>query len=174
MGSQKLHIWDNMKIPASLLLLVSAASAQNPCAYTCQDTGACQVRYVGPSRPGHTMGSCFPASFGGECSGQRPRRPVSTVGSPPADRPAVGEPRQRPSDSGNCQYDCQGWPYSQCEMSFSSGFRSGSATCINPYFRRGSTAKFSNYPNCATVPQGCERCDDYCARQDGRRDRFDY
>merc|ERR1712066_567227 len=138
MGSQKLHIWDNMKIPASLLLLVSAASAQNPCAYTCQDTGACQVRYVGPSRPGHTMGSCFPASFGGECSGtppecldcnieltcrepgqsseQRPRRPVSTVGSPPADRPAVGEPRQRPSDSGNCQYDCQGWPYSQCKV----------------------------------------------------------
>ena len=27
------------------------------------------MKYVGPPRGGNILGSCFPASFGGECSG---------------------------------------------------------------------------------------------------------
>merc|ERR1712004_22695 len=33
------------------------------CRYTCQNNGGCQVR------DGGTLGSCFPDSFGGSCSG---------------------------------------------------------------------------------------------------------
>ena len=73
---------------------------------------------------------------------------------------------------GECEYDCDGWPYSQCRMTFSSRFRSGSATCIAPYSSSGQ--KYSNYPDCATVPESCDRCDDVCARRDGQRNRFAY
>merc|ERR1712141_242851 len=79
----------------------------------------------------------------------------------------------RPSLEGDCNYDCSGWPYAQCQMSIESQFRSTSATCINP-FPRGSSTKYSNYPECATVPDGCERCDDVCARRDGQRSRLSY
>merc|ERR1712110_590812 len=71
----------------------------------------------------------------------------------------------RPSLEGDCNYDCSGWPYAQCKMSIESQFRSASATCINP-FPRGSSTKYSNYPECAQVPDGCERCDDVCAYRD--------
>merc|ERR1712032_377647 len=33
---------------------------------------------------------------------------------------------------------------------------------------------FSNYPKCANVPSGCERCDDVCSRRDGNKDKLDY
>merc|ERR1712184_198969 len=79
----------------------------------------------------------------------------------------------RPSLEGDCNYDCSGWPYAQCQMSIESQFRSASATCINP-FPRGSSTKYSNYPECAQVPDGCERCDDVCAYRDGRRNRLSY
>merc|ERR1711874_595628 len=69
----------------------------------------------------------------------------------------VGTIPARPSLNGDCNYDCSGWPYAQCKMSIKSQFRSASATCINP-FPRGSSTKYSNYPECATVPDGCERC----------------
>merc|ERR1712150_347026 len=39
------------------------------CRYECQSNGGCKVTYIGPSRPGKLSGSCFPASFGGSCSG---------------------------------------------------------------------------------------------------------
>merc|ERR1719215_739569 len=39
------------------------------CRYECQSNGGCQVTYIGTFRPGQTQGSCFPASFGGSCSG---------------------------------------------------------------------------------------------------------
>jgi len=39
------------------------------CKYSCLDSGACEVRYTGRPRSGNTKGSCFPASFGGRCSG---------------------------------------------------------------------------------------------------------
>ena len=39
------------------------------CKYECQGNGGCEVTYIGPSRPGQLSGSCFPASFGGSCSG---------------------------------------------------------------------------------------------------------
>ena len=58
-------------------------------------------------------------------------------------------------------------------MFIESQFGSASATCINP-FPRGSSTKYSNYPECATVPDGCERCDDVCARRDGQRSRLSY
>merc|ERR1711953_1520474 len=151
------------------------------CSYYCSNNGGCVVDYVGPSRPGKTSGSCFPHSYGGGCGGTPPEcsncntvltchEPgvrIDKVSSPPR----IAPPLRRIED---CQYNCEGWPYSQCEMSSSDRFGSAKATCINPYFTRGSTAKFSNYPECATVPRGCQRCDDYCARQQGKRDRFSY
>merc|ERR1711936_922350 len=79
----------------------------------------------------------------------------------------------RPTLEGDCNYDCSGWPYAQCQMSIESQFRSASATCINP-FPRGRSTKYSNYPECATVPDGCERCDDVCARRDGQSSRLSY
>merc|ERR1711936_1246425 len=74
---------------------------------------------------------------------------------------------------GHCNYDCSGWPYAQCRMFIESQFGSASATCINPFPRGGST-KYSNYPECSQVPDGCERCDDVCAYRDGRRSRLSY
>jgi len=76
------------------------------------------------------------------------------------------------SDSGSdqCSYNCDGWPYEQCGMSS----RLSSATCINPYTDTQGSQIFSNYPECANVPSGCERCDDVCSRRDGNKDKLDY
>merc|ERR1719384_887662 len=84
----------------------------------------------------------------------------------PSDSPSPSGGSSSPGGSG-CSYDCDGWPYSQCEMSG----RRGSATCINPFPSRGSNQKYSN---CANVPSGCERCDDVCSKRDGKRNRLDY
>merc|ERR1712172_314734 len=59
----------------------------------------------------------------------------------------IEAPTQAPSPRTDCSYDCDGWPYKQCEMST----RWGSASCINPFARRGSTTIYSNYPKCANV-----------------------
>ena len=90
-------------------------------------------------------------------------------GSVPLGRPA------KPSGtiSGDCQYDCDGWPYAQCQMFVSNKYGSSSATCINP-FPPGSRTKYSNYPECADIPSGCQRCDDYCAQRDGKTSRNSY
>ena len=194
-----------MKVLGSLLLLSAARSdpigfhplrpSNSNCSYYCSNNGGCVVDYVGPSRPGKTSGSCFPHSYGGGCGGTPPEcsncNTVLTCREPGVRIDKVIRPPRR-GRSKDCQYNCEGWPYSQCEvmdicqlgtssstwrtfqMSSSDRFGSAKATCINPYFNRGSTAKFSNYPECATVPRGCQRCDDYCARQQGKRDRFDY
>ena len=69
-----------------------------------------------------------------------------------------------------CFYNCDGWPYEQCQMSS----RGASATCINPYTSRSSSQIFSNYPKCANVPSGCLRCDDVCSSRDGNKDKLDY
>ena len=47
----------------------TAAPVGEVCDYQCQDSGGCQVFYVGPPRGGNTLGSCFPALFGGTCDG---------------------------------------------------------------------------------------------------------
>merc|ERR1712112_273602 len=46
-----------------------ASGGSGDCDYKCTDRGGCQVTYVGPPRAGRTQGSCFPDSFGGECTG---------------------------------------------------------------------------------------------------------
>ena len=69
-----------------------------------------------------------------------------------------------------CSYNCDGWPYEQCRMS-SGG---ASATCINPFSSRSSSQIYSNYPTCADVPSGCQRCDDVCSSRDGNKDKLDY
>ena len=58
----------------------------------------------------------------------------------------------------------------QCEML--GQFRK--STCVNPYTSRSSSQVFSNYPECATVPSGCQRCDDVCSSRDGKRNKLDY
>merc|ERR1711911_178048 len=49
-----------------------------------------------------------------------------------------------------------------------------SATCINPFTSKSSSQIFSNYPECANIPSGCERCDDVCSSRDGKKDKLDY
>ena len=39
------------------------------CNYRCGNDGGCEVQYTGPPRRGQIMGSCFPQSYGGSCSG---------------------------------------------------------------------------------------------------------
>ena len=73
-----------------------------------------------------------------------------------------------------CNYDCSGWPYAKCTMSIEYQFGAASAECIAPYHHEKRHIKFSNYPECKPPPYGCERCDDVCARRDGKRSRFDY
>ena len=118
------------------------------------------------SFPGTMFGSTGGRGGGGEF-GQGGGAPSGGAGGGRITIPA------RPSLEGDCNYDCSGWPYAQCQMSIESQFRSASATCINP-FPRGSSTKYSNYPECATVPDGCERCDDVCARRDGQSSRLSY
>ena len=76
------------------------------------------------------------------------------------------------SDSGSdqCSYNCDGWPYEQCGMSSRFSF----ATCINPYTDTLGSQIFSNYPECKSIPSGCQRCDDVCSREDGNKDKLDY
>ena len=72
-----------------------------------------------------------------------------------------------PSNEGECDYDCSGWPYQQCRVSKT--FKYGgwkSATCISPYYSSSSYRMPSNYPECASVPSGCQRCDDVCTGRD--------
>jgi len=47
-------------------------SNNDVCQYNCLDKGVCEVLYIGPRRGGNTKGSCFPARFGGGCSGTPP------------------------------------------------------------------------------------------------------
>ena len=98
--------------------------------------------------------TCLNSKAGGISSGGSNNRPSGGSSSRPS-RPSRPSSSSGGSNSG-CSYNCNGWPYSQCEMST----RWGSATCINPFSSRGSSQIYSNYPNCANVPSGCERCDD--------------
>ena len=87
---------------------------------------------------------------------------VVRLSSPPA-------PNSNDHD-GKCDYDCSGWPYQECKVTQTfkyGGFKS--ATCISPYSSRSSYRMFSNYPECATIPSECERCDDVCSKRDGVR-----
>ena len=75
---------------------------------------------------------------------------------------------------GECDYDCSGWPYQECKVTKT--FRYGgfkSATCISPYSSRSSYRMYSNYPECAPTPYGCDRCDDVCSSWD-YHDKNDY
>merc|ERR1712038_1034101 len=81
---------------------------------------------------------------------------------------------------GTCVTICDNWPHAQCKVGLerrNGGYQA--ATCINPY--TGSTnrfnnqpQKFSNYPECASIPQGCRRCDETCALRDGKNYKLDY
>jgi len=80
-----------------------------------------------------------------------------------------------PSNDGECDYDCSGWPYQECKVTKT--FKYGgwkSATCISPYSSRSSYRMYSNYPECANIPSECERCDDVCSKRHGNRDKYDY
>merc|ERR1712170_330464 len=59
-------------------------------------------------------------------------------------------------------------------MSCTMETRFRSATCINPYTSKSSSLIYSNYPECANVPSGCQRCDDVCSSRDGNKDKLDY
>ena len=90
------------------------------CDYSCQPSGSCIVKYVGPPRGGNTAGSCFPNSYGGGCSGT-PREcedcnSVLTCHEPGVRNHKVSSPPRSGRSEGDCQYNCEGWPYSQCEV----------------------------------------------------------
>merc|ERR1711974_447025 len=77
---------------------------------------------------------------------------------------------------GSCTYTCNGWPFQMCLMQS----QWGGATCIHPYpdnpprFVNGQKLKYGNYPQCGGVVPGCNRCDDECARREGKRGKDDY
>jgi len=99
---------------------------------------------------------------------QQPVQVGPPNGQVPEDGGLPGEPR-------DCRISCHGWPHKQCEVRLveSDGYWQ-SATCLNPFISPGSKEKFVNYPMCGKIPQGCARCDDICARQDGLQDRNSY
>jgi len=59
-------------LPSLMATPFPGSSDNDVCQYTCLDSGACEVLYTGRPRSGNTKGSCFPASFGGRCSGTPP------------------------------------------------------------------------------------------------------
>ena len=95
---------------------------------------------------------------------------VAVIMSNPLSPPAA--PIRTPEE---CDYDCDGWPYRQCKVSktFKKDGVFRSAECISPYYRKASYRMLVNYPECATVPSGCDRCDDVCSKRDGH-DKYDY
>ena len=119
-----------MMVLGSLLLLSAARSdpigfhplrpSNSNCSYYCSNNGGCVVDYVGPSRPGKTSGSCFPHSYGGGCGGTPPEcsncNSVLTCHEPGVRNHKVTSPPRRGRSEGDCQYNCEGWPYSQCEV----------------------------------------------------------
>lgn len=276
---------------SSVLAAPPGSSSGDPCEYSCTSKGGCEVRYVGHPRNGGIKGSCFPADFGGGCSGTprecRPCNTVKTCGSQGSHRPVaphhghpvhhghhhegaqcvtveggkdVGVPCVFPFDYagvhytscttaaasadapwcstkvdasgkhmqgnwGNCpargcgsqeshqpvapqlglpihqndhhggdidlgpreeeQADgcvtlCDNWPLAECKVGRqygNGGYKA--ATCIAPYTGKRNhfdnrPQKFSNYPECASIPSGCIRCDEICARRAGKSSRYDY
>jgi len=92
---------------------------------------------------------------------------------------------EQQSPGGQCSYNCNGWPYQHCKVSKESSnglsWQSGWGTCIAPYPRNppqinqhGQKVKFTNYPQCNGVPDGCNRCDDECARREGKSGKDEY
>merc|ERR1711915_41457 len=69
-----------------------------------------------------------------------------------------------------CRYDCDGWPYSRCLVHETEKYNPH-GYCIAPYPYPAQQVPYSNYPECKDIPRGCQRCDDYCAQRDGRRNR---
>ena len=87
-------------------------------------------------------------------------------------------------------YSCEGWPYKRCSVTM--GRSRGQ--CQPPYESRRNKCLFSRFPKKVSTPsvylqskiifkmfnfrcsilKECERCDDYCAKKDGKRDRRAY
>ena len=66
--------WRHKKFTRWIILIYLHFSTQHctgtaGCDYRCTPGGGCDVAWVGPPRAGKTKGSCFPDSFGGQCSG---------------------------------------------------------------------------------------------------------
>lgn len=59
-------------LPTLMTTPLPGSSDNDVCQYACLDKGVCEVLYIGPPRGGNTKGSCFPARFGGGCSGTPP------------------------------------------------------------------------------------------------------
>merc|ERR1711990_570603 len=83
----------------------------------------------------------------------------------------------------SCTYTCNVWPFQSCKMEtfWPTGQFKERSECISPYWQNpppldfnGQKMKYSNYPSCASVPNGCNRCDDECARREGKRGKDDY
>merc|ERR1711874_460631 len=78
------------------------------------------------------------------------------------------------SSQGYCKYSCRSWPYSRCQTEMRKSDGGGMRSkCISPY---GGNKKYyrHNYPHCSEMPRHCERCDDFCAKKDGKRNRNSY
>merc|ERR1719341_490282 len=163
------------------------------CWYTCTESGGCKVEYTGPQRRGATKGSCI---FGGSYSGTpKECKDCSSVTkcNDSVEEPELEQTSQslevtsqevslvkKVADGITCVTTCDNWPYRNCKMELMRGNRDwGFATCIPPYSRQrdpftGNKVKHNNYPECARIPRGCERCDDTCAIRDGKSGRLDY
>lgn len=146
---------------------------------------SCEEKDCTVKLPGVELIEEIPSIIGGLVDSANPK-PSST----PSPKPSPA-PSPVPSPGIRCTHSCKGWPHSQCSVTAHS--ENGSwqtASCLNPYrdtqglfnipfnpfviLGTNKKHKYTNYPECGVIPGNCERCDDYCARIDGKRDRFDY
>merc|ERR1712110_1231875 len=174
MGSQAEHPSRQDSIEMRIILLLTVfttlglcqrgSKIDRNCKYECQGNGGCEVTYIGPSRPGQLSGSCFPASFGGACTGtpqgcQDCNRAVScnSGGSSSGSRPSGGSSSNgRPSggsgsggsDRNHCKYECQ--VNGGCKVTYIGPSRPGQLS--------GSCFPASFGGSCTGTPQGCQDC----------------
>ena len=59
----------SVKVAAGQIAEMVDTVGRDNCKYECQQNGSCTSSYMGPPRAGPRKGSCYPESFGGNCSG---------------------------------------------------------------------------------------------------------
>merc|ERR1711953_591338 len=64
----------------------------------------------------------------------------------------------RPSQKGDCNYDCSGWPYAQCKMSIKSQFRPPPPPTPSPGAAAPSTPTTRSVPRCRTAVRDATTC----------------
>ncbi|XP_059086443.1 uncharacterized protein LOC131883108 isoform X1 [Tigriopus californicus] len=165
-----------LELPPIIVEPPEVPDTPEECIYTCQDSGGCSVKFASiVFFSGSVLGSCFPPSFGGECSGT-PEKCEECIGicngkngqeltvtlskgnsSSQIVSNNISEtkvPNQESAGSGDtCSYNCQS--SGGCSVRINSkGFVSGSVlgSCFSPGFGG----------KCSGTPTRCQDCLGVC------------